>query len=138
MSDTPSPMSDEEIARRLAELEASIDAESPRPADPAAAPSPTAPATPRRALLGDDDDGDGSLDYLTGASSPAPVAAAPRPRPAPEPTVVVPAEEASSGRAAREGGATREPMTNPILDRAIGVARFAPRYYDAIAADPKA
>jgi hypothetical protein len=134
MSDTPSPMSDEEIARRLAELEASIDAESPPPADS----SPTAPATPRRALLGDDDEGDGSLDYLTGASSPAPVAAAPRPRPAPEPAVVVPAEEASSGRAAREGGAARDPMTNPILDRAIGVARFAPRYYDAIAADPKA
>ncbi|MGN6485938.1 MAG: hypothetical protein ACTHMX_16230 [Thermomicrobiales bacterium] len=138
MSDTPSPMSDEEIARRLAELEASIDAESPRAAEAASATPTTAPAAPRRALLGDDDDDDGSLDYLTGAPSPAPVAAAPRPRPTPDPVVVVPTEEASSGGGKRAAGASLQPMTNPILDRAIGVARFAPRYYDAIAADPKA
>ncbi|MGN6032642.1 MAG: hypothetical protein ACTHQE_13380, partial [Thermomicrobiales bacterium] len=91
-----------------------------------------------RARLGDDDDDEGALDYLPGAPAPAPVAAAPRPRPTPEPVVVVPTEEASSGGGKRAAGASLQPMTNPILDRAIGVARFAPRYYDAIAADPKA
>lgn len=141
MSDSPSqtPMSDDEIARRLAELEASIDAEAPAKPKPATAP---------KVLLGDEPD-DGSLDYLTGDSpASAPTPADPAPAPAtrsasrPESVVVVPraADDASSGRsgpsAARATAAAA--MTNPILDRAIGVARFAPRYYDEIAADPKA
>ncbi|MGC4104824.1 MAG: hypothetical protein QM753_00525 [Thermomicrobiales bacterium] len=136
MSDSPSasqsPMSDDEIARRLAELEASIDAETPATPKPVSAPT---------VLLGDDDADDGSLDYLTGMSptEATPLESAesqPTPRVAsrPDTVIVVPREGASSGGA----GVPLQAMTNPILDRAIGVARFAPRYYDAIAADPKA
>ncbi|MGC4192376.1 MAG: hypothetical protein QM589_14595 [Thermomicrobiales bacterium] len=130
MSDTPSqsPMSDDEIARKLAELEASIAAETP--------PAPK-PVAPPKVLLGDDEADDGSLDYLSGA--PTPTAASGRPTAAaasrPESVVVVPKDTSSSSRAR---ASTTAAMTNPILDRAIGVARFAPRYYDAIAADPKA
>lgn len=133
MSDTtsPTPMSDDEIARRLAELEASIAAESP------AVSSSTSSSPAPKVLLGDEED-DGSLDYLRGDAAPAapaaPSAATPEPRTVPraEPIPVAP-------RASGTGpDGTAVPATNPILDRAIGVARFAPRYYDAIAADPKA
>lgn len=135
-SSSQSPMSDDEIARRLAELEASIDAEAPTQPKPDAGP---------KVLLGDDDPDDGSLDYLTGEPGPAKAPALATPAPAPESTsrpesvVVVPKDPTSSaGAAAGRAGASVSAMTSPILDRAIGVARFAPRYYDAIAADPKA
>ena len=133
MSESPSssPMSDDEIARRLAELEASIDAETPQRRNPAPAPN---------VLLGDDEPDDGSLDYLTGTETTppaAPVPPAPESRRVSQPTVIMEGEP-SAGRNGPSRSGAPIPMTNPILDRAIGVARFAPRYYDAIAADPKA
>lgn len=144
-SSTTPPLSDDEIAKRLAELEASIAAETP------SKPNVTAP----KVLLGDEPD-DNSLDYLLGdsgpAASPEPTpratsapADSPRAQTPPPPRMVAEPVANPDGGQRSTGGAGRSASdvadavkTNEIVDRAIGVARFAPRYYDAIAADPKA
>lgn len=163
-SSTTPPMSDDEIAKRLAELEASIAAETPR--------QPSVAAAASKVLLGDEPD-DGALDYLTAlpaqqsasvaheaereeptdakasrSDTKAPKTERPQSPPPQPPRVIadpIPGGQSRAGGSGSAGSSGRSAAdmaetlkTNEIVDRAIGVARFAPRYYDAIAADPKA
>ena len=110
----PAILSDEEIERRLAELEASIADESPKPAPRAAgSPAPNADAAPVPP----------PSERRSDASDSRVVA-----------TVAEPAQRQKTGSASY--GQTIG--TSPIVERAIGIARFSQPYYRDVAGDPGA
>lgn len=127
----PRPLTGDEIEQRLADLEASMAAETRKP--PVTAPMPAAsatdatsdePLTSTEALLA-------SLQSPAQKGSSSGTAA-----PSTLPDKRAPSGSSATGRSA--SNVTEVVGTSQIVERAIGVSRFARKYYHDVAADPRA
>ncbi|HEU0164210.1 MAG TPA: Yip1 family protein [Thermomicrobiales bacterium] len=117
----PKPMTPEEIDRRIAEIEASLAASTPKP--PPAAP---AFAEPETASAPD-------------PQSPPPAFEEPRPRRRPlQADAVFEEDETPPRRESARQESSRAATSfadSQIVERAIGISRFSPRYYADVMAD---
>lgn len=130
-STNPRPLTGDEIEQRLAELEASVAAETRKPpvtaSMPAACPTDATsdePLTSTEALLA-------SLQSPASKGSSSDAAT-----PSTLPDKQAPSGSPATGRVA--SNVTEVVRTSQIVDRAIGISRFARKYYRDVAVDPGA
>lgn len=134
---TPRPLSDEEIEQRLAELEASMAEETPPAASMLRAPAATdedrddEPLTTTEQLLASPGSS-ASAGFGADTARPARSVSFSRARVNPS------GSEGAAGGQAAAAKVSEAIGTSQIVERAIGVSRFAQKYYRDVAGDPGA